>query len=633
MNCNFVLILVVILVVGSLYFSYQKGNLKTKEDFNNLSQCVSDYPSKSTDHASVHHLKDSKLTSDTYNDFSYQDFKNNFQDILIKYMGITDILGQSKETNRRYSSDLKLSIHSVDKIKNTAGITFYNFDHQAMLKLNYNAKQGTIVMTDYSGGSPKKTSWKAAKNNQTFGVIIMAHRNANDSWTSHLITDDVRPHKCYPISDLTEFLSKLKYVQMTVDPQTKFKAKIIQDAQLWDPLKAPMIESHQTSNYQRVSNGPYAGSFYRPKGPSGYYSLGEHGYRAGDAQTRGILGEKNRKALMLKKGPHVKTPQLLQWQWDNKEGIDKDIRKNFFRQMSFKEDGKDFVCLGDYYDIGRPRRDTWIRRSGKTNSAHPHVCIDKKCLEGSYGHGGSGGYTRAYHDKASGAEQDGSGWTNYYSGSASEMHPHKKGYPGHLLLSLNNSHYNRVPFSPWRKTIVKASCLARRAPDQINSSQLVASINSGLTKQKGIFAKKVSDGLTRLMRHAANLRETGRNIAKNERELVNDRRDNYDQTISHNNEMDKRNKEYLQRTLFLKKMKTSLDTSAKYQNASNKYLNSGDIYRRQYDQELTKSRKLSEKNNDLRDKEGEDAVVNVNYALNLKVSEINTPNNPAKLFT
>lgn len=630
----FVLILVVILVIGSLYFNFQNREL-SKEEFYNLEKCSINYPRKISDYGISYRFVDSKISKISNNNFNYKDFDNNFKDIFLKYLANMESLEELNDTNNKYSADLSFSVGSTSKIGKTIEMIFNNFEHQPLIRITYNIKDNLVKLIDYTNGIIQEKKWNLKYNwktgsNYPLSVTIMIDRDANGSWKGQLLIRNNfdKSYKCYSLTDVYDFLDQLKYIEINTNPKIIFKVICANFVSVYGPKKPPLIDSYYSNNFELLKDGIMYGDLYRPKGPDGYYSLGEYGFRNDNTKAKQMLDKT--KGLMLKKGEYVKSPKFLEWKWDNIRGHDENLRKTLYKQMSFKENNDEFECLGDYYKVGDSRKNHQIRNDGENDYNHPHVCISKQCLE--IPQNGNKEPLRTYHDVGSGSLSFGSLWTHYFTDSSSDKTSNKIGYPGHTLLSFNNSYYKIVPDSPWRRSIIKKSCLEKRDPIKIDSDKVLTRVNYNLSVQNDIYKNKVANGLAVLAKEGAQLRENGLNIAKNERKNADDRINEYEETTNHNNEMNKRKKETLNRIIFLKTIKNNLNNSSKNQNSANIYFNKTDLSRKKYNQELNKNSEFISKNNNIRNKEAQDAITNINMASNLKMTDIRKPSDSFTLY-
>ena len=242
MNYNFLLILVVILVIGTVYYCFEKKR-KEKEDFASIGSCNSKlnwFKSYFDNHSEfAAYLNHKNVTNNTYQNFGKSDFQKRFAKTFIYHNAMIRLAekhkGDSAWTSLRFI--FERASRSTNKV---AEFTFYTFTDEILLKIRFDTQLGRAFAVDYTSGKLQKTSWPIYKNAKIYSVSFLG-RWGNGTHIAEILTSGRRRTQCHSIPDLKVFLDQVKYVELNSDTQTRFKAQIYATHFVLNPLELKKI--------------------------------------------------------------------------------------------------------------------------------------------------------------------------------------------------------------------------------------------------------------------------------------------------------------------------------------------------------------------------------------------------------
>jgi len=622
------IMLSIILIICSFYFWHQK-NLG-KESFNNIdnSSCPYSFKEIEKTHYPVYITTKNINTKETYQKFQSDTL---FDDMIPQYKALRETSSLYLLDKRIHILELIIKANSVSSFRESLDITFKSFDNKPLLKASYNFNKKLYYLVDYTGNAnePSIKSWSGVLNNNVEQLGIRSRINDLGKWDDNLWIGD----KCNKINNIDNFLDMVGFIEIICDTSSSFKPEVNTYLGFWDPMIPPKIHSVLTKDVNMLPDDvrPYASTAYRPKhSEKDYYSLGEYLYSTkfdNPALKNQFRDQESR--IMVKKGDYVKTPKTMTWVWDNKGGKDNRAPRTVYRQDDFVEGANSFKCMGDYV-TKVPSHNRAYKTINVDEKTHPHVCIRSDCLEIH----NEGEYKYLYHDRDSGADSDGSAWSNYYPGSVTHLDSTNKiGYPGHYLMSFKSGHRNFGKDEINRRINIKAECLTPILPPKLDSKPIDSVINSNFTLEKSKYDRNKAIGLETIKGEINNARVSANQTLTDNLALVENKENRYVATTKHNAEMDNRKNQYISRTIFLNELKDKLtkttENQDKISNISNKTSANVDAYNKK----LESNKNMLQNVNQKLVEEANKTTKNIDYALSLQVFEARKPDNPAKLFT
>lgn len=577
MNQIFIIFLLIILIIGVLYYYIKK------EDFTDLKkECLYEKLEFNTTNKSkpfneifTNVYKNSKKYIDTkkYITFMNPDFIESHQEGIASFLGLREGINLiATKDYQHYVVKHNTTVSFTSPINKYLEIIFNNFDNIPFVKITYNHTEKKCVIEHKLPDNPDlerrlipRTSSiidtiplpNGLGNKIEFVVMTLRKNGVIHNQFRIIINSNLYCYNLLPGIE-KHFYNALKNITIYASGNT-FTISHNWMCKIYTPNVKAKIESRRVdknvNNYvTRARIGSIPGKWFGfslvvpnadPK--NNEYAVGSYLVRPGMSDMRtdpNLMG-----ALILKEGDYVKPSTSVTDMWDNKKGggsiklpiLSADnLLYTFFNANDRKETVNgtehDFIALGgDAVTQGN-----LIKQLNLKNVYLPLALVRRDCLQ-EYPNGILG----LWNDTGSGAARDGSIWT-YNHGNNKE---NKVRSVGSNLVVFNNSH--NIPEAPVKskKWIIKESCLLPQ-PQLLTDAEktnIEASIKENINKYLSYLTnlKREKDAIVNI--NESQMNESTK-FKTQINQLINNSKSAYDninkQNIDVNDMQNKYNKHY-----------------------------------------------------------------------------------------
>jgi hypothetical protein len=466
MNQSFIIFLLIILIIGILYYYLRK------EDFLNPQGCLNAELNFNTVDKSKPY---NQIFSNIYNNLiilndpqKYRTFMNKdfteviHQKAIASFLGLRDgiIIGADKPYQNHIIRH-KMTVLFNSNVDKYLEITFNNLDNIPFVKIIYNnTKLQCIIenkLPDYQN-TPLLLSNVSDKNEL---ILPNGFGNKIEFVTTTLQREGVIYNQfsiiidgnmyCYNLPSIIEnhFYNILKNITIytsNTNTNNTFTISHMCSGEIYASYADSKIKSQRfpqnSDNYTiRGTNWDAPFNLLRPNVPSGYYPIGSY--------FISNLGDKNDKEiapLILKEGDYVQPSTTYSNKWDNDGNKGKGSKRGAHYQFTLlNANDRTINVSGTDYTFRALGGSVILNKPANSSIGEPVALIREDCLEK---HPDS--IHRLWNDKGSGARRDGSIWT--YNLRSFDNY----GRPGQNLAIFQEGH-NTAPSD--KKWIIKDSCL------------------------------------------------------------------------------------------------------------------------------------------------------------------------------
>jgi hypothetical protein len=472
MNQSFIIFLLIILIIGILYY-YLK-----KEGFGDITQsCLdSDLNFNTDDKSKPYNQIFSKVYTNNsiFNDpvkyltFMNKDFNQVHQNAIASFLGLREAINL-KATNdyQHYIVKHQMNILFNSPIDKYLEITFNNVDNNPFMKIIYNhTNQKCIIenkLNNYlelpeSSSEPYVINLPNGIYNRIKFVTTTLRRNGvirnqfgiiiNDNMYCYNLLSGIENHFYNALRNITIYASNTNL-------NNTFTISHMCSGEIYASYADSKIKSQRfptkSSNYTiRGTNWDAPFNLLRPNVPAGYYPIGSY-----FIFNLGNINDNQIGPLILEEGDYVKPSITYSNKWDNDGKGSK--RGAHYQFTLLNANDRTINVSGNDYTFRALGGSVILNKPVNSSIGEPVALIRQDCLEEH-----PDGIHRLWNDEGSRARRDGSIWT--YNAKYRDNY----GHPGQNLAVFQEGHHTAPSDKKW---IIKESCVVPQ-PQLLSAAEI-----------------------------------------------------------------------------------------------------------------------------------------------------------------